>query len=177
MAQQPTKDTWLKQEVDSTGQPVLVPVKVVDMDDAHLVSWVQYFRRKVRRFDTQITTAQIDTVLCSTMPTATAIFAEVVKRHLTLLPDVPLNRGVVHGNAWKQSMAEEVTRMGDSHKSFVPGPAWQPPRHTRRRRPRPPKPAPAPKLPLTGIGAPLPPVIQIGRRRIQLPDDDDKDPT
>lgn len=71
-----TVDTWVARDQD--GTPRLV--KVVDMEDGHILRWIQYFRRKWRNGGMLGTDAQIDAVIRTSIVTAPAIYAEAKKR-------------------------------------------------------------------------------------------------
>lgn len=84
----PDAETWLAK--DSNGE--LQPVRVVDMEDTHIVRWIQYFRRKYRD---GIATASsgaietlsdglIDSLIKQEIVTAPRIYEEAAKRGLPL---------------------------------------------------------------------------------------------
>ncbi len=80
MKPEPTATTW----VYKTKEGELKPIDVVDMPDDHLWRWVRYFRRKYRQEGFSGSNAVLDSIIQSDMVTGPAIYAEAVKRGLSI---------------------------------------------------------------------------------------------
>ncbi|MDO8795381.1 MAG: hypothetical protein Q7J25_12250 [Vicinamibacterales bacterium] len=106
----PTVDTWVSKDPD--GRPRLV--KVVDMEDSHLLRWIQYFRRKFRNGGKQGSDAQIDLFIRQSIVTAPAIYAEAKKRGVII--------DYVVGVDWGKGPSVTVVHPAPLAKSLTPEP-------------------------------------------------------
>lgn len=84
----PDAETWFSK--DSNG--ILQPVRVVDMEDTHIVRWIQYFRRKYRDAISMsssgaveaVSDGLLDSLIKQEIVTAPRIYAEAAKRGLSI---------------------------------------------------------------------------------------------
>jgi hypothetical protein len=89
----PTATTWVMKDPDAeTG---MRQIRVEDMSDTHVWSWIKYFRKKWREKVVdgtapyaKLTEAAIDAHIRASMITAPAIYAEAKKRNC-MPPDAP----------------------------------------------------------------------------------------